>query len=160
MSQILVVEDDVDIAALIAHYLEKAGHRVDRVASGSEVLPRLRRLPADLVILDLMLPGLDGLLVCQAMRADPSIAGIPIIMLTRAPATSTAFAGSSWAPTTTSPSRFNPEELTARITAVLRRSGSPRRRRDAVHDRRPINHRPRRPGHHHVLAAATARTAG
>jgi DNA-binding response OmpR family regulator len=63
MSHILVVEDDADIAALIAHYLEKAGHRIDRLTSGSEVLPRLRKLPADLVILDLMLPGMDGLLV-------------------------------------------------------------------------------------------------
>ena len=83
MSHILVVEDDDDIAALIAHYLEKAGHRVERADVGRRrpaQAPRRRR--ADLVILDLMLPGMDGLLVCQAMRADPSIAGIPIIMLT------------------------------------------------------------------------------
>ncbi len=82
MSHILVVEDDADIAALIAHYLEKAGHRVDRVTSGADVLPRLRKAAADLVILDLMLPGMDGLLVCQAMRNDPAMAAIPIIMLT------------------------------------------------------------------------------
>ena len=82
MSYILVVEDDIDIAALISHYLEKAGHRVERVSSGSDVLPRVRTTPPDLVILDLMLPGMDGLVVCQAMRADPAIAGIPIIMLT------------------------------------------------------------------------------
>ena len=82
MSHILVVEDDTDIAALIAHYLEKAGHRVERVTSGADVLPRLRKAAADLVILDLMLPGMDGLLVCQAMRNDPSMAAIPIIMLT------------------------------------------------------------------------------
>ena len=63
MSHILVVEDDVDIAALLAHYLEKAGHRVERIMSGSEVLPKLRKDGADLVILDLMLPGMDGLIV-------------------------------------------------------------------------------------------------
>src|SRR5262245_28990527 len=82
MSHILVVEDDADIAALIAHYLEKAGHRVERVASGSDVLPHLRKSPPELVILDLMLPGMDGLLVCQAMRADPALGAIPIIMVT------------------------------------------------------------------------------
>ncbi|MEO8521887.1 MAG: response regulator, partial [Acidobacteriota bacterium] len=82
MPHILVVEDDPDIAALIAHYLERAGHVVDRLASGAEVLPRLRVQPADLVILDLMLPGLNGLLICQAMRGDATTAGIPVIMLT------------------------------------------------------------------------------
>src|SRR3954468_16208218 len=50
MSHILVIEDDADIAALIAHYLEKAGHHVDRLTSGSDVLPRLRKSPSDLVI--------------------------------------------------------------------------------------------------------------
>ena len=123
MSQILVVEDDVDIAALIAHYLEKAGHRVDRVASGSEVLPRLRRLPADLVILDLMLPGLDGLLVCQAMRADPSIAGIPIIMLTARGEESDRVSGLELGADDYVTKPFSPKELTARVTALLRRSG-------------------------------------
>src|SRR5688572_13961040 len=82
MSQLLVVEDDPDISALIVRYLERAGHRVDTLASGSDVMPRLRESGADLVILDLMLPGLDGLLVCQAMRGNPATAHIPIIMLT------------------------------------------------------------------------------
>ena len=81
MSSILIVEDDHDIAELIAHYLERAGHRVDRLTSGSEVMPRLRKQPADLVILDLMLPGMDGRLVCQALRSDPATASIPVIML-------------------------------------------------------------------------------
>ena len=123
MSQILVVEDDVDIAALIAHYLEKAGHRVDRIASGTEVLPRLRRLPADLVILDLMLPGMDGLLVCQAMRADPSIAGIPIIMLTARGEESDRVSGLELGADDYVTKPFSPKELTARVTALLRRSG-------------------------------------
>ena len=60
MPRILVVEDDLDIAELIAHYLTGAGHTVERLTSGRDVLPRLRREPADLVMLDLMLPGLDG----------------------------------------------------------------------------------------------------
>jgi DNA-binding response OmpR family regulator len=123
MSQILVVEDDADIAALIAHYLEKAGHRVERVTSGSDVLPRLRKAPADLVILDLMLPGMDGLLVCQAMRADPSIAGIPIIMLTARGEESDRVSGLELGADDYVTKPFSPKELSARVTALLRRSG-------------------------------------
>ena len=123
MSQILVVEDDIDIAALIAHYLEKAGHRVDRIASGTEVLPRLRRSPADLVILDLMLPGLDGLLVCQAMRSDPSLASIPIIMLTARGEESDRVSGLELGADDYVTKPFSPKELVARVTALLRRAG-------------------------------------
>jgi two-component system, OmpR family, phosphate regulon response regulator PhoB len=125
MSYILVVEDDADIAALIAHYLEKAGHRVDRVTSGSDVLPRLRKSPADLVILDLMLPGMDGLFVCQAMRADPSLAGIPIIMLTARGEESDRVSGLELGADDYVTKPFSPKELSARVTALLRRSGRP-----------------------------------
>src|SRR5687768_17387933 len=82
MPRILVVEDDPDISELIAHYLTRAGHDVDRLAHGGEAPRRVRESPPDLVVLDLMLPGLDGLMVCQALRADPATAAIPIIMLT------------------------------------------------------------------------------
>ena len=123
MSQILVVEDDADIAALIAHYLEKAGHRIDRLTSGSEVLPRLRKLPADLVILDLMLPGMDGLLVCQAMRADSATASIPIIMLTARGEESDRVAGLEIGADDYVTKPFSPKELTARVAALLRRAG-------------------------------------
>jgi len=122
MSQILVVEDDADIAALIAHYLEKAGHRIDRLSSGTEVLPRLRRNAADLVVLDLMLPGMDGLLVCQAMRADPALAAIPIIMLTARGEESDRVAGLEIGADDYVTKPFSPKELTARVAALLRRA--------------------------------------
>ena len=122
MSYILVVEDDIDIAALISHYLEKAGHRVDRVSSGTDVLPRVRRTPPDLVILDLMLPGLDGLVVCQAMRADPAIAGIPIIMLTARGEEADRVSGLELGADDYVTKPFSPKELSARVTALLRRS--------------------------------------
>jgi DNA-binding response OmpR family regulator len=121
-STILVVEDDIDIAALIAHSLEKAGHRVERVTSGTEVLPRLRRAPPDLVILDLMLPGVDGLVVCQAMRADPALAGIPIIMLTARGEESDRISGLELGADDYVTKPFSPKELSARVTALLRRS--------------------------------------
>jgi len=123
MSHILVVEDDTDIAALIAHYLEKAGHRVERVISGADVLPRLRTAAADLVILDLMLPGMNGLLVCQAMRNDPSMAAIPIIMLTARGEESDRVSGLELGADDYVTKPFSPKELTARVTALLRRAG-------------------------------------
>ena len=122
MSHILVVEDDADIAALIAHYLEKAGHRIDRLSSGSDVLPRLRKNAADLVVLDLMLPGMDGLLVCQAMRADPSLAAIPIIMLTARGDEADRVAGLDQGADDYVTKPFSPKELTARVAALLRRA--------------------------------------
>jgi DNA-binding response OmpR family regulator len=122
MSQILVVEDDADIAALIAHYLEKSGHRVDRLTSGSDVLPRLRKTPADLVILDLMLPGMDGLLVCQAMRSDPVTTAIPIIMLTARGEESDRVSGLELGADDYVTKPFSPKELNARVTALLRRA--------------------------------------
>jgi two-component system, OmpR family, alkaline phosphatase synthesis response regulator PhoP len=123
MSHILVVEDDGDIAALIAHYLERSGHRVDRLTSGSDVLPRLRKSAADLVILDLMLPGMDGLLVCQAMRADRTLASIPIIMLTARGDEADRVSGLELGADDYVTKPFSPKELTARVGALLRRSG-------------------------------------
>ena len=82
MSRILVVEDDADIASLIVHYLAPAGHEAEVVANGSDALPAARRRPPDLIILDRMLPGLDGLEICRALRADADLAAVPILMLT------------------------------------------------------------------------------
>ena len=123
MSHILVVEDDLDIAALLAHYLEKAGHRVERITSGTEVLPKLRKGGADLVILDLMLPGMDGLVVCQAMGVDPAIASIPIIMLTARSEESNRISGLELGADDYVTKPFSPKEVVARVTALLRRAG-------------------------------------
>ena len=122
MSSILIVEDDADIAELIARYLEKAGHRVDRLTSGRDVMPRLRKQPADLVILDLMLPGMDGLLVCQALRSDPATASIPVIMLTARGEESDRVSGLELGADDYVTKPFSPKELTARVTALLRRA--------------------------------------
>jgi two-component system alkaline phosphatase synthesis response regulator PhoP len=123
MSSILVVEDDADIAELLEHYLGKAGHRVERLTSGTDVMPRLRKDPVDLVVLDLMLPGIDGLLVCQAMRAEPSTAAIPIIMLTARGDEADRVSGLELGADDYVTKPFSPKELSARITALLRRSG-------------------------------------
>ena len=121
MARILIVEDDRDIADLIEHYLQKAGHTVDRLASGSAVLARLRERPADLLILDLMLPGMDGLQVCQAMRAEPAMAAIPVIMLTARGEESDRIAGLELGADDYVTKPFSPKELVARVAARLRR---------------------------------------
>jgi DNA-binding response OmpR family regulator len=82
MPGILIVEDDADIAALIAHYLEKSSYSPEVISDGGRALARARETPPDLIILDLMLPGLNGLEVCRALRADNRTASLPIIMLT------------------------------------------------------------------------------
>ncbi len=123
MPHILVVEDDLDISALIAHYLERAGHVVDRLSSGAQVLPRLRAQPADLVILDLMLPGLSGLVVCQAIRNDAALAATPIIMLTARGEEADRVAGLELGADDYVTKPFSPKELVARVAARLRRPG-------------------------------------
>jgi DNA-binding response OmpR family regulator len=121
MSQILIVEDDNDIAQLIAHYLQKAGHTVEMVASGTTAVARAKGAPPDLIVLDLMLPGMDGLLVCQALRADPATALVPIIMLTARAEESERIAGLELGADDYVTKPFSPGELTARVAALLRR---------------------------------------
>jgi DNA-binding response OmpR family regulator len=125
MSNILVVEDDADIAELIRHYLERAGHSVDLIATGAAVLPRLRAARADLVILDLMLPEVDGLVVCQAMRRDAALATIPIIMVTARGDEADRVAGLELGADDYVTKPFSPKELSARVTALLRRTARP-----------------------------------
>ena len=122
MAQILVVEDDHDIAALIAHYLEKAGHEVERLSTGNEVMAHLRARNADLVILDVMLPGIDGLMVCRAMRSNDATAAIPIIMLTARGDEADRVTGLELGADDYVTKPFSPKELVARVGARLRRA--------------------------------------
>jgi DNA-binding response OmpR family regulator len=122
MARILVVEDDPDISELIAHYLSRAEHQVERLAHGGEATRRVRETSPDLVILDLMLPGLDGLMVCQALRSDPKTAAIPIIMLTARGEETDRVRGLELGADDYVTKPFSPKELVARVAALLRRS--------------------------------------
>jgi DNA-binding response OmpR family regulator len=122
MARILVVEDHADISELITHYLERAGHTADVVTSGSQVMARLTSQPADLVLLDLMLPGMDGLLVCQAIRQDPRTSATPIVMLTARGEETDRVRGLELGADDYVVKPFSPKELVARINAHLRRS--------------------------------------
>src|SRR4051794_17303403 len=123
MSRVLIVEDDRDIAELIVHYLQKAGHTAEIVGTGNAALPRAKDNPPDLLILDRMLPGMDGLLVCQALRADPATAAIPIIMLTARGEEAERITGLELGADDYVTKPFSPRELTARVSALLRRAG-------------------------------------
>ena len=80
--RLLIVEDDEDIAHLLAHSVRKAGFEAAVMLSGAGVLARLRESPPDLLLLDVMLPGLDGRDICRAVRKDPRTQSIPVIMIT------------------------------------------------------------------------------
>jgi DNA-binding response OmpR family regulator len=123
VSHILIVEDDRDIAELIRHYLVRAGYTADTLASGAEVLPRLRSHRTDLLVLDLMLPGLHGLEVCQAIRRDPATATLPIIVVTARAEESDRVAGLELGADDYLTKPFSPKELVARVGALLRRAG-------------------------------------
>jgi two-component system, OmpR family, alkaline phosphatase synthesis response regulator PhoP len=121
LTRIFVVEDDRDIANLIVHYFEKAGWQVHVFRAGTDALASARQQPPDCVVLDLMLPGLDGLEVCRALRSDPPTAAIPIIMLTARAEETDRIVGLELGADDYIAKPFSPNELVARVRALLRR---------------------------------------
>jgi DNA-binding response OmpR family regulator len=120
--QILVAEDDRDIADLIVHYLQKAGWEAHVATAGDEALAQARRSPFDLIILDVMLPGMSGLEVCRVLRADRATAAVPIIMLTARGEEADRVIGLEIGADDYVAKPFSPNELVARIRALVRRS--------------------------------------
>ena len=125
VSRILVIEDSQDIADLIAHYLQGAGYVTTLAATGSDGLRQARAAPPDAIILDLMLPGMDGLHVCQALRGEPATAAIPIIMLIARGEESDRIRGLELGADDYVTKPFSPKELVARVGALLRRLQRP-----------------------------------
>ncbi len=121
-TRILVAEDDPDIGNLLDHYLKKAGFIATVVTSGREVMPHIKRDAPDLVVLDIMLPGLDGLEVCRAVRSDPNCTAIPIIMLTAKAEESDRIVGLELGADDYITKPFSPNEVVARVRALLRRA--------------------------------------
>jgi DNA-binding response OmpR family regulator len=120
--RILVVEDDQDIANLLRHSLGRAGFAVDVLRAGTDVVPALRSTLPDLVLLDLMLPGLDGLEVCRLLRGDARTAAVPVIMLTARGEESDRIVGLELGADDYITKPFSPNELVARVRALLRRT--------------------------------------
>src|SRR5262249_8436930 len=121
-SRILIVEDDPDIAELVARYLDKAGFTTERAATGRDALAALSSRPPDVMGLDLMLPQVDGLEVCRAVRATESTALLPIIMLTARAEESERIVGLELGADDYLAKPFSPNELVARVRALLRRA--------------------------------------
>jgi len=119
---ILVAEDDRDIADLIAHYLQKSGWSPHVETSGDAALAHARRQRVDVAILDVMLPGMSGIDVCRALRADPATADLPIVMVTARAEETDRIAGLDTGADDYIAKPFSPNELMARVRAVLRRS--------------------------------------
>lgn len=120
--RILVAEDDRDIADLIAHYLRKQGWEPHVVAAGDEAVAYARRHPIDLVVLDLMLPGVSGLEVCRLLRGDKTTEALPIIMVTARAEETDRIVGLDIGADDYLSKPFSPNELVARVRALLRRS--------------------------------------
>jgi len=119
---VLVVEDDPDIAQLVVHYLGKGGFSAETVANGREAIAPIAARPPDLLVLDLMLPHVDGLEICRIARSNDATAGIPIIMLTARAEEQDKVMGLEGGADDYVTKPFSPRELLARINAVLRRS--------------------------------------
>lgn len=119
---ILVVDDEASIRELLRFNLQKEGYEVREAADGPAALQRVREQRPDLVLLDLMLPGLDGLEVCRALKGQQATAGIPIIMLTAKNEEVDKVLGLELGADDYQTKPFSPRELLARVKAVLRRS--------------------------------------
>lgn len=131
-AHILLIEDDEDIQQLVEYNLLKEGYRVSCTENGEDGLDLVRKEQPDLLLLDLMLPGVDGLQVCRTLKRDPQTAKIAIIMLTAKGEESDVVTGLEMGADDYVPKPFSPKVLMARIRAVLRRREQPSRQKDAV----------------------------
>jgi DNA-binding response OmpR family regulator len=120
--RILVVDDDATVADVVSRYLVRDGFRVEVVGDGRVAVDRALADPPDLVVLDLMLPGIDGLEVCRRLRA---LAPVPVIMLTARGQESDRIVGLELGADDYVAKPFSPKELVARVRAVLRRASGP-----------------------------------
>jgi phosphate regulon transcriptional regulator PhoB len=119
--RIVVIEDEKDIVDLLTYTLRKEGFDVRSSARGKEGLDLIRRGPADLALIDIMLPDLDGLEVCKRVRADDNLKGLPVIFLTAKGEEFDRILGLEIGADDYMVKPFSPRELVARIKAVLRR---------------------------------------
>lgn len=146
--KILVIEDDDDIQELITYNLVREGYLVTSATSGEAGLEAARRISPDLILLDLMLPGIDGLETCRLIRGDHRLAGINIVMLTAKGEESDVVTGLEVGADDYITKPFSPKVVVARIRNILRRKS-----RDTADDASPIKAHEIviHPGRHEVL---------
>jgi phosphate regulon transcriptional regulator PhoB len=119
---ILIVDDEADIVELVSYNLKKEGFTVDSASDGEAALTKIRKGTYTLVILDLMLPGIQGMELCRILRNDPKTAALPIIMLTAKGEEVDKILGLEMGADDYMAKPFSPRELIARVKAVLRRT--------------------------------------
>jgi two-component system phosphate regulon response regulator PhoB len=119
--RLLIIEDDEDIQELLRYNLAKEGYQVTKAVSGEEGLKAARAKSPDLILLDLMLPGIDGLEVCKLLKKDPKTESIPVVMLTAKGEEADVVAGLELGAEDYVPKPFSPKVLIARLRTVLRR---------------------------------------
>ncbi len=151
--RILVVEDEADLREVLSYNLRREGFRVFLAGTGRDALESARARKPDMILLDLMLPDVDGLEVCRLVRQDPGIAGTPIIMLTAKSEETDVIIGLGVGADDYIPKPFSVKELVARVKAVMRRGGH----EQPEADRRAVRHGPLEidPARHEVRVDGT-----
>ncbi len=119
---VLVIEDDRDIVEVLRYNLAKEGFRVSEARDGERGLDMIRRAQPDIVVLDLMLPGKDGIEVCRRLREQGETRDLPILMLTAKSEEADVVVGLEMGADDYMTKPFSPRELTARVRAILRRA--------------------------------------
>jgi two-component system phosphate regulon response regulator PhoB len=125
LAKVLVIDDEKDIVSLLRYHLEKSGFQCLEGMDGSTALRLVREHHPDLLILDLMLPGMDGLEICRQLRQDASTARLPILMLTAKAEEVDRVVGLEVGADDYVVKPFSPRELVARVRAILRRAQEP-----------------------------------
>ncbi len=144
MARVLVVDDDLTVREVVVSYLRAAGHEPDEAGDGEQALRAFAERRPDLVVLDLMLPGINGLEVCRRIRTTSQV---PVLMLTALGEEGDRVAGLERGADDYVAKPFSPRELVLRVDSILRRSGEAGTSgRHRAHRRRPG----RRPGRHEV----------
>ena len=151
-NKILIVEDEEDIQQLVGFNLIKAGFQVEYADSGEQALEKIKRQHPDLILLDIMLPDIDGIEVCKVLRSDNQTADIPIVMLTAKGEEADIISGFELGADDYITKPFSPKILVSRIKAVLRR----KLKDSAPHDPErgeviTVGNIVINPGHHEVM---------
>ncbi len=121
MSKVLVVDDEPDIVELVAFIFRKRGHEVITASNGCEALTRARAGAPDVIVLDVMLPEMDGFTVCEILRRDPATANVLIILLTARPGELCRVIGLDAGANDYLTKPFSPHELERRVQVLLQR---------------------------------------
>jgi two-component system response regulator MtrA len=124
MAKIVVADDDADIRDLVAFKLRQSGHEVVAVVDGAAAVEACRSESPALAVLDVMMPGMDGLDACRELRADPILGGIAVILLTARAQEADIERGLGVGADDYVVKPFSPGELASRVAAVLKRSGA------------------------------------